>query len=355
VARLVAPLVVMAVIVILAIGAVAQIGPASGPDRRTVDRSYAVLASAVVAQSNRSGATLNRLLRDGPSLERTAFFSTLDSLAAATAQDDRQLAALTPPNPAGAVATQCGTTMADRQRATAQVRTALERFLGGRQGRGGGNEAVAAAALGDAGKVLASADASWASCRRTLRHASGSARLPASIWVKDPGVWGVQADGSFVAALLSSNSLVPVHRLALEALATDPTSVPGASGVGVLPPTTALRIRVVLANPGNVDEVGVTVVVTAVPEGRAPVPHPVQERTQVAAGDSVALAPPPLRVGPGRSYVLHITATAEGGATAAISLSVRVSIVPPLPTTTTTTTTTTTAPATTTSVPAHSG
>ncbi len=351
---MVAPLVVMAVIVILAIGAVAQIGPASGPDRRTVDRSYAVLASAVVTQSNRSGATLNRLLRDGPSLERTAFFSTLDSAAAATAHDDRQLAAITPPNPAGSVATQCGTTMVDRQRATAQVRTALERFLGGRQGRGGGNEAVAAGALGAAGNLLASADASWASCRRTLRRSSGSARLPASVWVKDPGLWGAQADGTFVASLLSSDSLTPVHRLALEAVATDPTSVPGASGVGVLPPTTALRIRVVLANPGNVDEAGVTVVVAAVPQGRAPVPHPVHVRTQVAAGDSVALAPPPLRVGPGRSYVLHITATAPGGASAALSLSVRVSIVPPLPTTTTTTATTT-APATTTSVPAHSG
>jgi hypothetical protein len=312
-----------------------------------------VLASAVAGQSNVSGAALNRLLRDGPSLDRTAFFSALDSLAAVTAQDDHQFAAISPPNPAGAVAAQCATTMVDRQRATAQVRTALERLLGGREGRGGGNEAVAAGALGDAGKLLTSADASWASCRRTLHRSAGSARLPASIWVKTPGAWGDQAEGSFVASLLSSSSLAPVHRLSLGALATDPTSVPGASGVSVLPPTTALRIRVVLADPGNVDEMGIAVVVTAVPQGTAPAPAPVRERTQVAADDSVALSLPPLRVGPGRSYVLHITATAEGGASATTSLTVRVSVVPPLPTTTTTTTTTT--PATTTSTPVHSG
>jgi len=84
---LVAPLVVVVVVVILAIGAVARIGPASGPDRRTVDRSYAVLASAVVAQSNESGSALDRLLKNGPSLDRSAFFSTLDSLAAATGRD----------------------------------------------------------------------------------------------------------------------------------------------------------------------------------------------------------------------------------------------------------------------------
>lgn len=349
---MVAPLVVVVVVVILAIGAVARIGPASGPDRRTVDRSYAVLASAVVAQSNESGSALDRLLKNGPSLDRSAFFSTLDSLAAATGRDDRQVAALTPPKPAGAVADQCGTTMIDRQQAVARVRAALEDLLGGRRGLGGGDEAKAAGALSGAGTLLASADASWAACRRTLRRSPGSARLPASVWVKDPGLWAEQAEGQFVASLLSSAPLVPVHRLTLEALSTDPTSVPGGSGVSVVPPTSALRVRVVLADPGNVDERGVVVEVTAVPQGTAPVPSPVRERTQVAAGSSVALSPPALRVRPGRSYVLHITATAEGGASASISVAVRVSVVPPSPTTTTSTTTSTT---TTTSTPAHSG
>ena len=56
--------------------------------------------------------------------------------------------------------------------------------------------------------------------------------------MKDPGLWAAPAEGQLVASLLGSNSLAPVHRLALEALATDPTAVPGGSGVSVVPPTT---------------------------------------------------------------------------------------------------------------------
>ena len=356
-ARFVAPLVVVAVIVILAIGAVAQIGPASGPDRRTVDRSFAVLANAVAAQSNLSGAALNDLLTRGPGLSRTTFFSDLSSLGADTGRDDRQFAALTPPDPAGVAVRQCGATMVDRQRAATEVGDALERLLGGRQGLGGGNEAEAASALGRAGSVLTTADASWAACRRTLRRSPGSARLQASTWLSDPGLWTAGSLGPFVAALVSSTSLAPVHRLSLLALSTDPAWVPGRSGVSVVPPTSALRVRVVLADVGNVDEPGVVISVSAVPQGTARVPPSVRVRAALDAGDSLALSAPPLRVGPGRSYVLQITATGPGGATASVTVSVRVSVVPPLPTTTTTTTTatTTTRAATTTSTAVRSG
>ncbi len=337
-ARYAAPLVAVAVIVILAVGAVARIGPASGPDRRVVDRSFAVLANAIVAHSNASGVALNDLLTHGPGMPRTTFFADLGSLRAETGQDTRRLAALTPPDPAGATVRQCGTTMVDRQRAATDVGDSLQRLLGGRQGLGGGDEAEASAALGSAGSLLTSADASWAACRRTLLRSAGSARLRASTWMSDPSLWSQGSLGPFVAALVSSASLAPVHRLSLLALSTDPVSVPGRSGVSVVPPTSALRVHVVLADVGNVDEPGVVVGVSAVPQGTGRVPPPVRDRVGVGAGGSLALSLPPLRVGPGRSYALQITATGPGGATASISADVRVSVVPPSPTTTTTTT-----------------
>jgi len=348
VARVAAPLVVTAVVVILAVGAVAQIGPASGPDKRTVDRSFAVLAGPIVAQSNASGSALKSLLSDGPTLGRTAFFSDLDSFRATTAEDDRRFAALTPPEPPGDAAGRCGTAMGDRRRAAARVANTLEGLLGGRRGIGGGDEAGAARTLVAAGTVLASADTSWAACRRALRRAPGSARLPASVWMSDSGLWGEGSLGSFVAAVVSSASLTAVPRLALLSVSTAPASVPGTSGVSVVPPTTALHVLVVLADVGNVDEEGVTLVVTAVPTGSARMPAPVRARTDVAAGDSLTLLPPPLKVRPGTSYVIHVKVTARAGAGASASLPVRVSAVPPPPTTTTTTTTTT-------SPPSHSG
>lgn len=345
-ARVVAPVVVVAVIVILAIGAVAQIGPASGPDRRVVDRSFAVLAGPIVADSNASGSALKALLGDGPTMKRPTFFSDLDSIRTAAAADDRQFAALSPPRPGGNAAERCGATMAGRQEATARIGSALEDLLGGRRGVGGGDEATAARTLEEAGSVLEAADGSWLDCRRSLRKAPGGARLPVSVWVSDPGVWSGSSVGGFVAALVSSGSLAAVHSLTLIAVTTDPASVPGPPGVGVVPPTSALEVMVVLVDQGNVDEPGVRLVVSAAPQGTVRIPAPVRARADVDIGESVTVSPPPLSVRPGATYVIHVTATAENGTSASTSVAVQVAATPP--TTTTTTTTTTTATTTTT-------
>ena len=228
VARVATPLVVVAALVVLAVGAVAQIGPASGPDRRIVDRSFAVLAAPIVAQSNASGSLLNAVLKRGPSLGRTTFFSELASITTDAATDDRLFSALIPPAPPGGVADGCTTAMADRRFAAARIADALGRLLGGRRGLGGGDEATAARTLTAAGATLASADASWAACRRSLRRAPGSARLAASTWISDRGLFGQAAVGPFVAALVGSASLLAVHRLTLLTWSTDPAAVPGA-------------------------------------------------------------------------------------------------------------------------------
>jgi hypothetical protein len=342
VVRVATPFVVVGVLVVLAIGAATQIGPASGPDRRIIDRSFAVLAGPIVAQSNASGSALRSLLAEGPSLGRIAFFSDLASVATATVTDSRRFAALTPPDPGGDAATRCGKAMDGRWRAAVRIQGALERLLGGRKGLGGGDEGSAARSLESTGAMLQSADASWAACRGALRQAPGSARLPASAWVTDPGVWSETALGRFVAALVSSPSLVPVHRLALVTVSTDPASVPGASGVVVLPPTTSLQVRVVVADQGNVDEAGVSLVVTAVPQGAARAPAPVRVRSAIGAGDSVTLSPPRLPVHPASSYLIDITATGATGASASQSVSLRVSAVTSTTTTSTTVATTTT-------------
>jgi hypothetical protein len=229
--------------------------------------------------------------------------------------------------------------MTDRRRAAAQVQGALEGLLGGGRGLAGGDEAGTAQKLETARTVLESGDASWAACRRALRRAPGSAELPVSTWVSDPGIWSSNALGRLVANLVSSGTLAPVHRLSFFTLTTDPASVPGASGVSVLPPTSSLRVTVVLADEGNVDEVGVRVVVTALPVDPTRGPVRVRMSTDIDAGRSVALTPPPLSVRPATSYTLDITATApEPGASASASVSLRVAATPP-PTTTTTTTT----------------
>jgi hypothetical protein len=239
--------------------------------------------------------------------------------------------------------------MDDRARVAAEVSAALEGLLGGPDGRGGGNEASTARALHGAGIALESADASWAACRRSLHRAPGSARLPASTWVSNRGAWEDTAVGGLVASLAGSGSLAPAHRITLVTVTTKPAAVPDGAGVSVLSATSALYVQVVVADSGNVDEPGVKVVVTAVPQGAVPAPPPVRVTTDIRAGGSVALTPAPLRVRAGTSYVLDVTATSlTAGAAVSVSVPLRVSSTPTTTTTTTAATTTTTASTTTT-------
>lgn len=312
----------------LAAASVSQIGPASASDRRTVDRSFAVLATTLATSSNATGAALRHLVDDAPTLSRTSFFTQLGDLSATADADAEAFEAVTVPGPAHGVAAGCATAMDGRARALAELRATLEQLLGGRDGVGGGNEAAAALSVHDAGARLEAADASWAACRRALHRAPGSARLPVSAWVPAPGAWDTGAAAGFVAALVASPSLAIVRRLALVAIATDPSAVPDASGTAVVPPTSAVIVRVVVADEGDVDERGVTVVADVVPDTTHAAPGSVRVVSDVVAGGSVAVTLPPLRVRPGTSYVLRVTATSAAGTTSSSSLALAVSSVP---------------------------
>ena len=147
------PMVVSAVVVVLAVSAVAQIGSASGPYRRTVDRGYAALAGPLVDASNASGAQLVSFLHDGASLGRIAFFSTLDALASDTAAQRRRYDTITPPDPVTTVG--CASAIAGRAAAVSTLRGALEGVLGGRTGLGVVDQGAAATAVAGAGDAPA--------------------------------------------------------------------------------------------------------------------------------------------------------------------------------------------------------
>lgn len=310
-----------AVVVVLAVSAVAQIGPASGPYRRTVDRGYAALAGPLAAQSDTLGAALVSFLRDAPSLGRVTFFSALDSLAADTTTVLRRYKALTPPNPV--TATGCVTAMAGRASAVGSLRTSLESVLGGRTGL----EPVDAnaTAMEAAGAALGSADASWASCRRALRRAPGSAVLARSVWVHDPGMFEAAASDRFVAKLASSRSLAAVHNLAIVAVVTDPSAVASGQTL-VVPATTGVVTHVVVANRGNVDEEGVEVGGVVTVQGAPPSPVLVQRKVDLAAGRSMTMALRRFAVAPGSSYTVQVDAASpkSSGLLASRSVSIQV-------------------------------
>jgi hypothetical protein len=325
--RLAVPVVLAAVVVVLVVATVAQIGPSSGPFRRAVDRGYAALAAPVVVASNASGASLRSLLERPATLDRVSFFNQLDALASDAASQDRRFGALAPPAPATTAAVRCAAAMSARAAATATFRSSLEGVLGGRTGLGPVDITAAVSAVTSAGSALVGADADWAACRRGFRRAPGSAHLAASSWVPHAGFFSATAVYRLVSAVAGSRSLAAGHRLVVAAVVTAPAPV-ASGGTGVLAPTTRLVVQVVLADQGNVSEHGVEVGGAIQLQGAPASPVPVQRTVDLGSGGSTTVTLPAFAVQPGSSYTVQVTAEsprATGtGPIASGSLQVRV-------------------------------
>ncbi len=312
-----------AVVVVLVASGVAQIGRASGPYRRTVDRGYTALAGPLVAQSNTTGAALMSFLGDSPSLGRVTFFSDLDSLAADADAQRRRYDVLTPPDPVTGAA--CARAMAGRARAVKSLQATLEGVLGGRAGVDPVDQGALAAALQTTGSALRTADASWAACRRAMRRAPGSAVLPQSTWVRRPAVFEAVAAARLVARLVAAPSLAPVHDLAFEAFVTEPSAV--ASGpVLVVPATTGIVADVVVANRGNVDEQGVEIGGVVTPQGSPVSPVLVQRKVDLGADRSTTIALRRFAVQPGSFYTVQVDAESPISSGLLVSRSVQVEV-----------------------------
>ena len=311
----------LAALVALAVGSVAQIGPTSGAYRRSVDRSYAALLAPVAASTAISGALARRLLAGAPAMQRPALFAALDRLAADTAAERRRLGTATPPAPATAAAVRCADALAGRAAGAARLRGALEGALGGPTG-------LAPAAQGAPAGVTAAvvdwqdADTAWAACRRGLRRAPGSASLAASVWL--PG-GGLSARGvvGLVAATTASTTLAAVHKLAIVALVTDPPAVVSGQTLVVVP-APAVVVGVVVADEGNVEERGVEVGGVLQLTGAPASPPTVQRTLDLDAGASSTLTLPGFKVQPGSSYTLEVTAQSppEQGAASLVTRTV---------------------------------
>jgi hypothetical protein len=120
--------------------------------------------------------------------------------------------------------------------------------------------------------------------------------------------------------------LAPAHRLAITNVVTVPAPSQRSAGGVLIPPTSALRVHVVVADQGNVDEqrVEVTASVTSFGAQSGVASSGAQSTASpgatidIAAGASVALALSALAVAPGVSYTLNVVATPVSPASAAV-------------------------------------
>jgi hypothetical protein len=355
--RLLALLAGVALVVVLVVGSLASVGPASATFHRTLAQGFATLATPLAASSNATGAELFATLDDVGSLSRPDLFSRLDAAASDAAAQARAMAEAGSPAVPGGASAGCVRAMADRAAAVTALRDGIEQVLGGRTGSSGtaGDQPSALRLVVPAGARIAAADAEWAACRGALTARWRGARVPQSVWVTGTGAGAADAGAmtALVATVLGSRALEARPALAITNLTTDPSPVVSGPGPGVVPPTMTLVAHLLVVNTGNVDVAGVRVTGTLTGPGAGG--PGTSSAVDVAAGRSVAVTLPPLGVRPGATYSLSVVGVDASGAQRASATTVLAVAAPP-PTTTTTVpprTTTTTAPGRTTTTTRH--
>lgn len=329
----------VAVVLALLLGGILDVGRASAPYDRNVNRSYVAQASELALQSNATGAELRSLMASMTTLDRDGLGHQLETLAATSAQVADEAAALTPPDPTVDGFDQV---MEDRARAVGEVQGAVDGVLGLRGGAIG--TSLAAERITGAGSLLRQADRSYAQVRRQFLVAPGNARLPRSRWVVDPDGWSATPVLDLVQALTLTPSLATVHRVVVVpgTVHIVPAAVPPVhpGGPSVVLPTESLQVSAVVANRGNVAEQGVRATASVTPQGTGRADLSSVTLT-IGAGGSVDVTFPRLAVGPGDTYTLAVTVDPPPGQVGRSEASYTLRIAPPTPTTTTTTTTTT--------------
>ncbi|HYA69229.1 MAG TPA: hypothetical protein VED63_10895 [Acidimicrobiales bacterium] len=325
--------------VVLLVGSIASIGPASVPFQRTIASGFAELATPIARASTATGARLAATLAATASSTRPALFAALDESVADAAGEASQMAAAgTPPAAAGSSGG-CVAALWDRARGAAETRDGIEGVLGGPTATSAraDDQPTALRTLSTAGALFAESDTLWEGCRVALRHQTKLARVPISVWVVDPAFWETAVLQGFVEALVGLPGLAPAPHLAISALTTAPPAVGPAGAPGVLPPSSSLVVVVVLSNTGNVDERGIRVEAAASAIGAGPPPgRGVTRIVDVEHGKSLVVTLPGISIRPGGTFDVVVTAVdAAGGVSPSASLTVEIS---PPPTTTTPTT-----------------
>jgi len=321
------------VVLALLVGGLTQESTQSQAYRANSNRSVAAQGSVVAGQSNATASQVRRLLTDLSTQTRQTIQSGLDSAVQQTAdQADRAELAAGSASP-GSAAGQLAAAFIERAQSVAQLRTAVDGFLGLRPAPPAGapstgttvsvagatgslSAAQATNRIAAVGALLARSDSLYRSARRSLAAATGHAKLPASVWVTDAGLWQAANVATEVDLLATSPDLTTTHYLLLRTVRLSPPALPTPqgtpAGVSVLSPTSQVGITAVLANDGSADEPHASVRFTLANQSSGTTATRV-ESAGLILGASVTLPTVTFGVTPGTNYALTVAVVVPTG------------------------------------------
>lgn len=232
-------------VLVLTVNAVVSSGSDGKTDRLT-RLAFVDEVRAPIEASSAQGGEVEQLRADPARLGREGIGRRMDRVVdQARAAVDAVRRAEAPPDMEVA-RTILVATMAVRAGASGGIRDALAAALAG------GAEDAAVAGLVRRGEELVAADRTYRVFVDTLPPGDAAAPvLPPSQWISDPRLWSPPEVASFLAAVRSGASAVPVNDVRVLTVDTEPAAVGQQEGVVILPLVRSIRLEIVVANTGN--------------------------------------------------------------------------------------------------------
>jgi hypothetical protein len=316
----------------LIVGGLSQVSRQSQSYDANSNRSLAAQGAVVAEQSDTTSSQVRSLMNGVQGQTRQGLQSALDGAAQQAAGESARAGVAASSQPSGSVAAQFATVFAERAQSVAELRAAVDGFLGMRPIPPANSPAAGTAPsatpttllsatqvtnrIAAAGALLSSSDALYRSVQRSLAAAAGHPRLPASVWVTDPQAWQLGTVAAQVDLIATSPTLAATHDVVLRTVRLNPPALPtppgASSSVSVLSPTTRLDVIVVLANQGSVAEPRASVRFTLADQSAGTTASRT-EASALALGSSVTLPEVTFNVRPGTTYELTVQAVPPAG------------------------------------------
>ena len=322
--RGVVPLVGAVIVLAVLVGGLTQVSTQSKGYDADSERALAGQAAVLADESNATSTAVLTLMGHLPTQTRQSLQATLDGAVQQSASQSAQAQLAATSMPSGSSASAFEQVFDDRARSLADLRSALDGLLGLQPLAGGAVPPVAATTSGTpallsagqattqiaaAGALLVHSDSLWSSFRRAVSPLIAPARVPPSVWVKNPGLWRPLAVAAQVDLLPDSPTLAASHYVLLRTVRLTPPALPPPSGtptgVSIVSPTSRLSVSVVLANQGAADEPHVTTELDLTNQTSAATSTR-RVTAALALGASVTLPSVVFRVQPGADYALTV-------------------------------------------------
>lgn len=242
-------LALLATVIVLGVNSIVS-SSADGPDPGVV---FADRVRPAVDRSTRQGIALEDLRTSAGTLGRDGLKRAVDRLL----RESRAVVKDVEDAPASGDLRQTQGLLLTTLTTRAEALASFDGVLAGRFEDGAPDEAIDA--LVAVGRDLAVSDRAYELFLRDLPKAA-RASMPESKWLPDPTKFERPEMAAFVGTLRAGASLAPVRDVAVLTVTTDPVPV-GMDGTvnRVLPVSKTLRLQVVVANAGNVEEKRVAV------------------------------------------------------------------------------------------------